>query len=73
MHLKFGLEPKNLFVKKDVLENSGFESFKAEVNDKLSAQQAQISEIVENQKIMAAKQDDMSADFKAILAILSQK
>ncbi|MCI89997.1 hypothetical protein A2U01_0111286, partial [Trifolium medium] len=60
MHLKFGLEPKNLFVKKDILENSEFESFKAEVNDKLSAQQAQISEIAHNQKIMAAKQDDMA-------------
>ncbi|MCI50939.1 hypothetical protein A2U01_0072183, partial [Trifolium medium] len=55
-------------------------SFKAEVNDKLSSQQAQISEIAHNQKIMAAKQDDMAAkqdamnaDLKAILAILSQK
>ncbi|MCI90705.1 hypothetical protein A2U01_0111999, partial [Trifolium medium] len=30
MHLKFSLEPKTLFVKKDILENSKFESFKAE-------------------------------------------
>ncbi|MCI55769.1 hypothetical protein A2U01_0077020 [Trifolium medium] len=73
MHLKFILEPKTLFVKKDIMENSKFEEFKAEVNDKLSAKQAQILEIVQNQKIMAAKQDDMSADLKAILAILSQK
>ncbi|MCI73969.1 hypothetical protein A2U01_0095233, partial [Trifolium medium] len=61
MHLKFSLEPKNLFVKKDILEISEFESFKAEVNNKLSTQQYQISEIAQNQKIMAAKQDDMSA------------
>ncbi|MCI42383.1 hypothetical protein A2U01_0063620, partial [Trifolium medium] len=47
--------------------------FKAEVKEKLSAQESQISEIVQNQKIMAAKQDDMSADLKAILAILSKK
>ncbi|MCI75444.1 hypothetical protein A2U01_0096713, partial [Trifolium medium] len=43
------------------------------VNDKISTQQSQISEIAQNQKIMAAKQDDMSADLKAILAILCQK
>ncbi|MCI90504.1 hypothetical protein A2U01_0111796, partial [Trifolium medium] len=43
------------------MENSKFEAFKAEVNDKLSSQESQISEIVQNQKIMAAKQDDMAA------------
>ncbi|MCI82698.1 hypothetical protein A2U01_0103972, partial [Trifolium medium] len=48
--------------------------------DKLSAQQAQISEVVLNQKVIAAKQEEMTtkqdamgADLKAILAILSQK
>ncbi|MCI42314.1 hypothetical protein A2U01_0063551 [Trifolium medium] len=55
------------------MENSEYEAFKAEVKEKLSAQESQISEIVQTQKIMAAKQDDMSADLKAILAILSQK
>ncbi|MCI34058.1 hypothetical protein A2U01_0055276 [Trifolium medium] len=80
MHMKFSLEPKTLFVKKDVMDISEFETFKAEVNEKLSAQETQISEIVFNQKSMAAKQEDMSAkqdamsaDLKAILAILSQK
>ncbi|MCI50303.1 hypothetical protein A2U01_0071547 [Trifolium medium] len=73
MHLKFSLEPKTLFVKKDIMENSKFEAFKDEVNEKLSTQQSQISEIAQNQKIMVAKQDDMSADLKAILAILSHK
>ncbi|MCI43293.1 hypothetical protein A2U01_0064530, partial [Trifolium medium] len=69
----FSLEPKTLFVKKDIMENSKFETFKAEVNEKLATQQSQILEIAQNQKIMAAKQDDMSADLKAILVILSQK
>ncbi|MCH92444.1 hypothetical protein A2U01_0013383 [Trifolium medium] len=80
MHMKFSLEPKTLFVKKDVIDISEFDSFKAEVNEKLSMQDSQISEIIQAQKIMAAKQedmaakqDDMSADLKAILAILSQK
>ncbi|MCI83429.1 hypothetical protein A2U01_0104705, partial [Trifolium medium] len=49
------------------------EAFKAEVKEKLSAQESQISETVQTQKIMAAKQDEMSADLKAILSILSQK
>ncbi|MCI04669.1 hypothetical protein A2U01_0025716, partial [Trifolium medium] len=31
MHLKFGMEPKKLFVKKDFVENPEFEAFKAEV------------------------------------------
>ncbi|MCI27998.1 hypothetical protein A2U01_0049198 [Trifolium medium] len=66
MHMKFSPEPKTLFVKKDVIDISEFEAFKAEVNEKLSAQQTQISEVVQNQK-------NMSADLKAILAILSQK
>ncbi|MCI79909.1 hypothetical protein A2U01_0101180, partial [Trifolium medium] len=62
-------------------------SFKEEVNEKLSTQEAQISEIVHNQKVMAAKQEEiavkqeematkqdaMSADLKVVLAILSQK
>ncbi|MCI80455.1 hypothetical protein A2U01_0101726, partial [Trifolium medium] len=30
MHLKFSLEPKTMFVKKDFMENSKFEAFKAE-------------------------------------------
>ncbi|MCI73469.1 hypothetical protein A2U01_0094733, partial [Trifolium medium] len=75
MHLKFCLEPKTMFVKKEFMENSKFEAFKAEVNEKLSIQESQISEIVQNQKIMVAKQDEMtakqdamSADLKAILA-----
>ncbi|MCI41442.1 hypothetical protein A2U01_0062675 [Trifolium medium] len=67
------MEPKTLFVKKNIVENSKFEAFKDEVNEKLSSQQSQISEIAQNQKIMETKQDDMSADLKAILAILSQK
>ncbi|MCI67914.1 hypothetical protein A2U01_0089173, partial [Trifolium medium] len=53
--------------------------FKAEVNDKLAAQESQILEIIQNQKDMQAKQDDMAAkqdamgaDLKVILAILSQ-
>ncbi|MCI74689.1 hypothetical protein A2U01_0095953, partial [Trifolium medium] len=71
MHLKFSMEPKTLFVKKDFVENPEFEAFKAEVKQELSAQKYQISEIVQNQKTMAAKQDEMSADLKAILSILS--
>ncbi|MCI69653.1 hypothetical protein A2U01_0090916, partial [Trifolium medium] len=77
--MKFSLEPKTLFVKKDVFDISEVESFKAEVNEKLAAQESQISEIIQNQKVMKAKQDDMAAkqdamgaDLKAILAILSQ-
>ncbi|MCI62026.1 hypothetical protein A2U01_0083283, partial [Trifolium medium] len=38
MHLKFSLEPKTLFVKKDIVENSEYEAFKVEVEEKLSAQ-----------------------------------
>ncbi|MCI41863.1 hypothetical protein A2U01_0063097, partial [Trifolium medium] len=30
MHLKFSMEPKTLFVKKDFVENPEFEAFKAE-------------------------------------------
>ncbi|MCI89899.1 hypothetical protein A2U01_0111188, partial [Trifolium medium] len=57
------------------------------VNERFSSQQAQISEVVQNQKAMvvkqeemaakqeefSTKQDAMSADLKVILAILSQK
>ncbi|MCI77601.1 hypothetical protein A2U01_0098871, partial [Trifolium medium] len=71
----------------DIFEQSEFDAFKAEVYDRLSSQQAQISEVVQNQKVMtekqeemaakqeeiSTKQDAMSADLKAILAILSQK
>ncbi|MCI60334.1 hypothetical protein A2U01_0081590, partial [Trifolium medium] len=73
MHMKFSLEPKTLFVKKEIFEQSEIDALKAEVNERLSSQQAQISEVVHNQKLMAAKQEEMSADLKAILAILSQK
>ncbi|MCI45981.1 hypothetical protein A2U01_0067221, partial [Trifolium medium] len=33
VHLKFSLEPKTLFVKKDIVENSEYEAFKAEVKE----------------------------------------
>ncbi|MCI76180.1 hypothetical protein A2U01_0097449 [Trifolium medium] len=66
------MEPKTLFVKKDFVENPEFEVFKAEVKEELSAQKSQILEIVQNQKTMAAKQEEMSDDLKAILSILSQ-
>ncbi|MCI55333.1 hypothetical protein A2U01_0076583, partial [Trifolium medium] len=59
MHLKFSLDPKTMFVKKEFMENSEYEAFKAEVKEKLSAQESQISEIVQTQKLMAAKQDVM--------------
>ncbi|MCI76781.1 hypothetical protein A2U01_0098051, partial [Trifolium medium] len=52
MHLKFSLEPKTIFVKKEIVENSEYEAFKAEVKEKLYAQESQISEIVQTQKIM---------------------
>ncbi|MCI85019.1 hypothetical protein A2U01_0106297, partial [Trifolium medium] len=45
MHLKFSLEPKTIFVKKDIVENSEYKAFKAEVKEKLSTQESQISEI----------------------------
>ncbi|MCI59279.1 hypothetical protein A2U01_0080534, partial [Trifolium medium] len=61
MHMKFSLEPKTLFVKKDVFDCSEFESFKTGVNEKLSTQESQISEIVNNQKLLTAKQEEMSA------------
>ncbi|MCI43811.1 hypothetical protein A2U01_0065049, partial [Trifolium medium] len=57
MHMKFSMEPKTLFVKKDFFENPEFEVFKAEVKEELSAQKSQITEIVQNQKNMAAKQE----------------
>ncbi|MCI53001.1 hypothetical protein A2U01_0074247, partial [Trifolium medium] len=66
MHLKFNMEPKTMFVKKDFVENPEFEAFKAEVKEELSAQKSQITEIMQNQKNMAAKQEEMSADLKAI-------
>ncbi|MCI71906.1 hypothetical protein A2U01_0093169, partial [Trifolium medium] len=44
-----------------------------EVKEELSAQKSQISKIVQNQKVMAAKQDEMSVDLKAILSILSHR
>lgn len=62
-----------MFVKKDFVENPEFEAFKAEVKEELSAQKSEIKEIVKNQKSMAAKQEEMSADLKAILTIPSQK
>ncbi|MCI30097.1 hypothetical protein A2U01_0051306 [Trifolium medium] len=73
MHLKFSLEPKTLFVKKDFVENPEFEVFKAEVKEELSSQKKDIQELMNNQRAMAARQEDMSADLKAILTILSQK
>ncbi|MCI32980.1 hypothetical protein A2U01_0054195, partial [Trifolium medium] len=36
-------EPKTLFVKKEVFDHSEFDSFKDEVNEKLSTQESQIS------------------------------
>ncbi|MCI20272.1 hypothetical protein A2U01_0041434, partial [Trifolium medium] len=45
MHMKFSLEPKTLFVKKDVFENPEYEAFKTEVREKLSTQDSKISEI----------------------------
>ncbi|MCI47386.1 hypothetical protein A2U01_0068627, partial [Trifolium medium] len=82
MHMKFSMDPKTLFVKREIFEQSEIDAFKTEVNERFSSQQAQISEIVHNQKIMAAKQEEMavkqeeisakqdamSADLKAILA-----
>ncbi|MCH97945.1 hypothetical protein A2U01_0018943, partial [Trifolium medium] len=73
MHLKFSLEPKTLFVKKEFVENPEFEAFKAEVKEELSSQKKDIQELMTNQRAMAARQEDMSADLKAILTILSQK
>ncbi|MCI85904.1 hypothetical protein A2U01_0107183, partial [Trifolium medium] len=46
MHLKFSLEPKTLFVKKDYVESPEFEAFKAEVKEELSAQKMDIQELV---------------------------
>ncbi|MCI78337.1 hypothetical protein A2U01_0099607, partial [Trifolium medium] len=45
MHLKFNLEPKTLSVKKDYVENSEFEAFKAEVKEELGAQKMDIQEL----------------------------
>ncbi|MCI79326.1 hypothetical protein A2U01_0100597, partial [Trifolium medium] len=61
MHLKFSLEPKTLFVKKDYVENPEFEAFKAEVKEELRAQKMDIQELARNQKEMSAKQEAMSA------------
>ncbi|MCI31444.1 hypothetical protein A2U01_0052656, partial [Trifolium medium] len=52
---------------------SEFDSFKDEVNKKLSSQQAQISEVVLNQKLMAAKQEEMYAKQEAGQEELSAK
>ncbi|MCI41991.1 hypothetical protein A2U01_0063226 [Trifolium medium] len=73
MHLKFSMEPKTMFVKKDFVENPKFEAFKAELKEELSAQKKDIQELMNNQKTMAAKQEEMSVDIKAILSILRQK
>ncbi|MCI83330.1 hypothetical protein A2U01_0104606, partial [Trifolium medium] len=56
MHMKFNMDPGTLFIKKNFVENPEFEAFKAEVKE----------EIVKNQKSMAAKQEEMSVDLKAI-------
>ncbi|MCI54562.1 hypothetical protein A2U01_0075812 [Trifolium medium] len=60
-------------IKKNFVENPEFEAFKAEVRDELSSQKKDIQVLMTNQKAMAAKQEDMSADLKAILNILRQK
>ncbi|MCI62431.1 hypothetical protein A2U01_0083688 [Trifolium medium] len=39
----------------------------------LSSQKKDIQELMINQRAMAAKQEDMSVDLKAIITILSQK
>ncbi|MCI18941.1 hypothetical protein A2U01_0040096, partial [Trifolium medium] len=70
---KFSLEPGTLFVKKNFVENPEFEAFKAEVKKELSSQKKYIQELMTNQRAMATKQEDMSADLKAILSILRQK
>ncbi|MCI73526.1 hypothetical protein A2U01_0094790, partial [Trifolium medium] len=70
MHLKFSMEPKTLFIKKDFVENPEFEAFKAEVKYELSTQKIDIQELVRNQKAMSAKQEEMSVDLKAILSLL---
>ncbi|MCI81806.1 hypothetical protein A2U01_0103080, partial [Trifolium medium] len=53
------------------MENPEFEAFKAEVKEELFAQKMDIQELMKKQKSMAAKQEEMSADLKAILTILS--
>ncbi|MCI10724.1 hypothetical protein A2U01_0031819, partial [Trifolium medium] len=73
MHLKFSMDPGLLFVKKEFVENPEFEAFKAEVKEELSSQKKDIQELMTNQRAMAAKQEDMNADLKAILSILRQK
>ncbi|MCI16114.1 hypothetical protein A2U01_0037255, partial [Trifolium medium] len=77
MHLKFSLEPKTMFVKKDYVENPTFETFKAEVKEDLSTQKMNLQELKQDQKeirinkdAMSAKQEEMSADLKVILSIL---
>ncbi|MCI63922.1 hypothetical protein A2U01_0085179, partial [Trifolium medium] len=35
MHLKFSLEPKTMYVKKDYVENAAFEAFKSDVKEEL--------------------------------------
>ncbi|MCI12075.1 hypothetical protein A2U01_0033178 [Trifolium medium] len=72
MHLKFSLEPKTLFIKKDYVENPEFEAFKAKMKKELSAQKMDIQELARNQKEMSAKQEEMSAGLKTILSLLSQ-
>ncbi|MCI11902.1 hypothetical protein A2U01_0033005 [Trifolium medium] len=73
MHLKFSMDHGPLFVKKEFVENPEFEAFKAEVKEELSSQKKDIQELMTNQRAIAAKQEDMSADLKAILSILRQK
>ncbi|MCI59130.1 hypothetical protein A2U01_0080385, partial [Trifolium medium] len=48
-------------------------AFKAEVKEELSAQKMDIQELVRNQKVMSAKQEEMSADLKAILSLLQNR
>ncbi|MCI09645.1 hypothetical protein A2U01_0030732 [Trifolium medium] len=80
MHVKFSLQPGDMFVTKKVLENPNMETFKAEVRGELSAQKIKLQELAEKQEVMyekqeamCAKQEEMSADLKAILSLLQNR
>ncbi|MCI64284.1 hypothetical protein A2U01_0085542, partial [Trifolium medium] len=73
MHLKFSLEPGTMFVKKNFVENPTFESFKTEVREEMSAQKIKLQELAKKQEAMCVKQEEMSADLKAILSLLSNR
>jgi hypothetical protein len=66
MYLKFSLEPGQLFVKKNVIENPSYEAFKEEVKKDVVVQNQKLEELTTNQQ-------EIKYTLETILSILQNR